>query len=141
MTIAELLAEISTSQERIWAILQYWSSVSFGLIIAMHMIQTQLKWVLVSALLLIYSAFSAFCVYYVMQANALAFYLNQQAYILIDELQTQGNDFSLVRDGLEASWSSGFVGASSFFLAGVGLFFLTNAYAIYRQLVIREEAS
>jgi len=76
-----------------------------------------------------------------MQANALAFYLNQQAYILIDELQTQGNDFSLVRDGLEASWSSGFVGASSFFLAGVGLFFLTNAYAIYRQLVIREEAS
>jgi hypothetical protein len=60
--------------------------------------------------------------------------------MLIDELQNQGQDFGLVRDGLNAVYSSSNIGALAFFPATLGLLLVTIGYAIYRQLVIRREA-
>lgn len=36
MTEAEVLAEVTSHGDRIWSIVQYWSSISFGLLIAAH---------------------------------------------------------------------------------------------------------
>ena len=141
MTIAQLLSELSSSQERIWAIIQYWSSVSFGLIIAMHVIQTQLKWTIVSALLIIYSAYSNFCLSYANQANIQAIGAYQQASALLAELQAQGEDLTMMREALEAGFSNAEFSLISVIVAAIGLFLITIAYTIYRQLTVRREAS
>jgi hypothetical protein len=141
LTIAELLSELSTNQERIWAIIQYWSSVSFGLIIAMHMIQTQLKWAIVSALLLTYAVYSLFCAFFVQQASTLAGAASRQAGELLADLQTQGKDLTIMREGLTASFSGAFWALNASGVAMIGLFLITIAYTIHRQLVVREEAS
>ncbi len=139
MTIAQLLAEMSTSQERIWAILQYWSSVSFGLIVAMHVIQSQLKWVVVSLLLIVYTCYTTFCLFFLRQAIIMAEGASAQARIMLTELKTQGSDMTIMREAMEASFSNYNYAATLGFLVPIGLYLITIAYTVYRQIEIRRE--
>lgn len=141
MTIAQLLAEMSTSQERIWAIMQYWSSVSFGLIVAMHVIQSQLKWVIVSLLLIVYTCYTTFCLFFLRQAIVMAEGASAQARVLLNELKNQGADLTIMREAMEASFSNYDYAATLGFFAPIGLYILTIAYTVYRQIEIRREAS
>ena len=140
MTLAELLSELGASQERIWFILQYWSSVSFGLIVGMHIIRNKLHWVVVSILLSVYSAYSFFCLIWISQANRLANGAADQAAARFIELQNQGEDVGILYEAFTASsgiGSSGIVGS----IAMIGLFASTVSYTVYRQWTIRSEAS
>jgi len=140
LTIAQLLAEMSTSQERIWAIIQYWSSVSFGLIVAMHVIQSQLKWVIVSLLLILYTCYSSFCLFLLRQAIIMAEGASAQARVMLTELKTQGSDLTIMREAMETSASIYDFAATLGFVAPIGLYLLTIGYTVYRQIEIRRES-
>jgi hypothetical protein len=119
--------------------MQYWSSVSFGLIVAMHVIQSQLKWVIVSLLLIVYTCYSAFCLFFLRQAIVMAVGASAQATVMLTELKTQGADLTIMREAMDASFSNYDYAATLGVLAPAGLYLLTIAYTVYRQIEIRRE--
>jgi hypothetical protein len=58
MTEAEILAEVSAHGDRLWSVLQYWTSVSFGLLIAAHFAAERINKYALLGFLLLYTAFS-----------------------------------------------------------------------------------
>ena len=58
MTEAEIFADMAAHGDRVWSILQYWTSVSFGLLVAAHFAADQLNKYALFILLFLYSAFS-----------------------------------------------------------------------------------
>ena len=58
MTEADLLEQIHSSGGMVWSLLQYWTSVSFGILIAAHLAAKRLSWVVLSAFAVIYTLFT-----------------------------------------------------------------------------------
>lgn len=58
MTEAEILADMAGHGDRIWAMLQYWTGVSFGLLVAAHFAADRLNKYALFILLLLYTAFT-----------------------------------------------------------------------------------
>jgi hypothetical protein len=66
---------------------------------------------------------------------------SHQARIILGELKTQGADLTLLREAMKASSSCYDLAAVLRFVAPTGLFLITVAYTLYRQVVVRREAS
>ncbi len=54
MTEAEILAELTSHGDRIWSIMQYWTSISFAVLIAAHLTAARISWIVIAIFLLIY---------------------------------------------------------------------------------------
>jgi hypothetical protein len=64
-----------------------------------------------------------------------------QARVMLTELKTQGADLTIMREAMEASFSNYDYAATLGFFAPIGLYLLTIAYTVYRQIEIRRETS
>ena len=58
MSEAEIVYQLSEAYNRMWGMLQWWTSISFGVFITAHLAVKKLNGFLVTILLLLYSAFS-----------------------------------------------------------------------------------
>ena len=58
MTEVELLAQQSSAGDFLWSLLQYWTGVSMGVLIAAHLAASRLGWVIIAIFLVTYIAFS-----------------------------------------------------------------------------------
>jgi hypothetical protein len=61
MTEAELVAQMAAHGDRLWSITQYWTSVSFGILIAGHFAADRIHWSILVFFGLLYLAFSDAC--------------------------------------------------------------------------------
>ena len=58
MSEAEILAQINSVGEFLWSLLQYWTSVSIGVLIGSHFVASRLNSVIIALFLLIYVLFT-----------------------------------------------------------------------------------
>jgi hypothetical protein len=58
MPEAELVSHVYSSQEAIWSLLQYWTSVSMGVLIGAHFVASRLNRLVIAFFLVIYISFS-----------------------------------------------------------------------------------
>ncbi len=140
MSIAELFAELGTHRERIWLIIQFWSSVSFGLIIAVHIIQTRFHWFVTLLLISLYTVYTIFCMRFVQEANIIAGGFIQELNLRLSNLPSTTESLSEVQQAFELA-SYEFAGTTYAPFAIGGLFITVISYIIYRQLQIRRDAS
>ena len=61
MTEAEILAQLAVHGDRLWSILQYWTSVSFGMLIAGHFAADRMHWLALVLFCTLYILFSRNC--------------------------------------------------------------------------------
>ena len=54
MTEAEILADLTSHGDRIWSIMQYWTSISFAVLIAAHLTAARISWLVIAIFLVIY---------------------------------------------------------------------------------------
>ena len=54
MTEAEILAELTSHGDRIWSIMQYWTSISFAVLVAAHLTAARISWIVIAIFLVIY---------------------------------------------------------------------------------------
>lgn len=58
MSEAEILAQINSVGEFLWSLMQYWTSVSIGVLIGSHFVASRLNGVIIALFLLIYVLFT-----------------------------------------------------------------------------------
>ena len=58
MTEAEIVEQLATPGDRIWSIFQYWTSVSFAILIAGHFSAERIHWLVLVFLGILYASFS-----------------------------------------------------------------------------------
>ena len=58
MTEYEILYLLSETYDRVWELIQYWSSVSFGYLILAHVAAPRLNLIIIAVLSILYVAFS-----------------------------------------------------------------------------------
>jgi hypothetical protein len=58
MTEVELLAQQASAGSLLWSLLQYWTGVSMGVLIAAHLAASRLSWVIIAILLVVYITFT-----------------------------------------------------------------------------------
>ena len=58
MTEAEILEQLATHGDRVWSIVQYWTSVSFAMLIAGHFAADRVHWLVLIWFGLLYAAFT-----------------------------------------------------------------------------------
>ena len=58
MTEAEIVAQMATHGDRVWMVLQYWTSISFAVLVASHLTKGQVNGWVVAIALIFYAAFS-----------------------------------------------------------------------------------
>lgn len=131
MTIAELLTALSSAQERIWLISQYWTSVSFGLIIAAYVISKKLHFVMTATVLMFYVAFTIFCTTLARQAIVLCEGIFVEIHLKLDQLEANGEALDNVRRGLVEGFEHYNLPVAYF--AFGGLFFTVIAFVSYSQ--------
>ena len=61
MTETEIVGQLAVHGDRIWSILQYWTSVSFGILVAGHFAANRIHWSVLILFSALYSAFSNAC--------------------------------------------------------------------------------
>jgi hypothetical protein len=131
MTVAELLAALSTAQERLWLISQYWTSVSFGLIIAAYVVSKKLHIVMTTTVLVIYAAFTFFCLILLRQAVVLCEGIYWEVQLKLDQLEANGEPLDNVRRGLVEGFELYNLTIGYFVFGGV--FFTVIAFVTYSQ--------
>jgi hypothetical protein len=131
MTMAELMAALSTAQERIWLISQYWTSVSFGLIIAAYVVSKKLHIVMMTTVLVFYVAFTVFCASLARQAIVLCEGIFWEIQLKLDQLEANGEALDNIRRGFDEGFE--YYNLSIANLAFGGLFFTVIAFVTYSQ--------
>jgi hypothetical protein len=58
MSEAELVSNVFSSNELIWSLMQYWASVSMGVLIGSHFVASRLNRIVLASFLVIYISFS-----------------------------------------------------------------------------------
>jgi hypothetical protein len=61
MTEAELVAQMAAHGDRLWSIAQYWTSVSFGILIAGHFAAERVHWLALVFFGMLYLVFTSVC--------------------------------------------------------------------------------
>jgi hypothetical protein len=130
MTEAEILADIASHGDRVWAILQYWTSVSFGLLVASHFAAEQVNKYALIALLLIYSFFT-FTLYQMLHFDQ---GMILSALAQFETMVDAGASLSLVAQNIIVT--SPMASVTPFdrairVLMGAGLYFVSIIYPIY----------
>ena len=139
MSLAELLAELSSSQERLWTILQFWSSVSSGLIIAVYVIDKKVQIALTYSVLFVYSAYTYFCLVLLIQAGTLIEGLVENIELELNLLESQQNVVSPLAEGFRSGWQG--YSPIPILVAYLGLYFLAAGFTLYRQHGPRDKAA
>ena len=130
MNETEIVGQLAVHGDRIWSVLQYWTSVSFGIMVAGHFAADRIHWSVLALFGLLYIAFSNVCLDM----------LNFDSSTIragLDQLQSMAdNGAALGRIGqnfVENSPLSNQTLLSQFFwiLTGFGLFLTTLAYPAY----------
>ena len=58
MTEVEILSEMTTHGDRIWSILQYWTGVCFGILVAAHLTAWRVSLIVIAVFLTVFSLFT-----------------------------------------------------------------------------------
>ena len=132
MMILEMLAEAGAAQDRMWMIMQYWTSVSFGLLIAAYLAAARIASVALYSLVAVYCSFSYFCWSLLQQAIALLVGLLKSIQLVYEQLPAEDSHLLPIGEGLQEGWQ-GFssTGAAPVFVALFGLFLFVNLFSIY----------
>lgn len=125
MSEAEIVYQLSENFNRIWSMLQWWASISLGLIVLAHVASERLNGFLVIVVVTLYSAFS-FYVFQLMNRN----YESVQGYVSdLQNIVKSGNDLASGTLAYMQPQSSIVVALVIFTLWGT--FAGSNAYLIY----------
>ncbi|NCF17231.1 MAG: hypothetical protein GWP63_03255 [Haliea sp.] len=60
MTEADLLEHLLSNGDLLWSQMQYWTSVSFGVLIAAHLAAKRLSWIILIGFVVLYTIFSSY---------------------------------------------------------------------------------
>jgi hypothetical protein len=60
MTEADLLEHLLSTADLLWSQIQYWTSVSFGALIAAHLAAKRLSWIILIGFVALYTIFSSY---------------------------------------------------------------------------------
>lgn len=130
MTEAEILTEIAVHGDRIWAIMQYWTSVCFGLLIAAHLTAARVSGYVIAIFLILYSIFT----FQLMTMLRFDMKVIQAGIMELERLADSGETLGLTA---QAVVENGPVAHDTWYtlllrrVTGVGMFIATIAYPIY----------
>ena len=130
MTEEALLQQLIAHADILWSQTQYWTSVSFGILIASHLAAKHLNWFVLATFIFIYTMFT------VVVGQVLVLQIDNIAAIGADleALQQQGGELSnIARSVMENSPvinDNAIVRSMRRFMS-LGMFLLTIGYACY----------
>ncbi len=103
MSEADLLEQISARSDSIWTLVQFWISLSFAAIVAIHYSSKQLSGLLIATLLLLYTGYSLTIL------RSLATHSDSQgaAWSMMVEMESAGTLSPLGSQSLESSRKPG----------------------------------
>lgn len=90
MTEAELLAEYALRIDRVWSMAQWWASVTFAVLLAVHLGIRTLNKPIVSIIIALYTVFTAF-VALTIHANSENVLAIKSSLLALEELTTLGS--------------------------------------------------
>lgn len=137
MTEAQILVDMGVHGDRVWSIMQFWTSVSFGILIAAHFAAERLNLFVLVVILLLYTSFSLSLARMLQFDQGIIFAGIQQLQLL-----AQSGSLSLV--GQKVLATSPLVSDTSFFVLlrmfmTLGLFITTIVYSIYSFLQAKQQ--
>jgi hypothetical protein len=130
MTEADILAQITVYAEQISANMQYWTSVSFGVLVAAHLTKGQVSGVIIAFALIFYAGFTW------LMASTTLFQIGiiKSGVLALAQLAESGQTLSLIGEEAIRSGPLANTTASTLFARRavlLGMFLLTCAYPIY----------
>ena len=127
MTEAEVIFQISEVANRLWMLLQWWASISFGVLIVAHIASNQLNLFLTVVILFLYSAYSVYMF-------DLAEYNNSIYFAFGADLQNMSDAGIELTAGASANIVQPELGYSIGPVVFVGTYLSVNAYLIYSYI-------
>ena len=130
MTEADILAQITAYGDQISASMQYWTSVSFGVLVAAHLTRGQVSGFIVAVALIFYIGFT----WLIASTMLFALGMIRSSVLALLQLAESGQTLSLIA---EQAIRNGpvFTATASILIARravlLGMFLLTCAYPIY----------
>lgn len=130
MTETEIVGQLAVHGDRIWSILQYWTSVSFGILVAGHFAANRMHWSVLILFGALYSAFSSVCLdMFVFDASTIRAGLHQ-----LQSMADRGEPLGQIgQNFIESSPLANQTLLNRIFWSfmGLGLFLTTLAYPAY----------
>ena len=139
MTEAEILEQVVTHGDRIWSIFQYWTSVSFAILIAGHFAAERIHWVVLAFFGTLYASFSLFFADMIQfDANVISAGLDQ-----LQQMVEEGEQIGLmaqtfIAEGPLSKQNKSLLLIVATRFAFLGLFVATLVYPTYCHVKLRK---
>lgn len=127
MTEAEVIFQIAEVANRLWMLLQWWASISFGVLIVAHIASNQLNLFLTVVILFLYSAYSVYMF-------DLVEYNNNIYFAFVADLQNMSDAGIELTAGAAANIVQPDLGYFIGPVVFVGTYLSVNAYLIYSYI-------
>jgi hypothetical protein len=142
MTEAEILEQLATHGDRMWSILQYWTSVSFAILIAGHFTADRIHWLVLAFFGILYACFSLLFTNMVQfDSSVITAGLDH-----LQQMAEEGQQLSLIgqtfiSESPLSKQNPSLVTSSAMRLAFIGLFLATLVYPTYCHLKSKNSPS
>lgn len=139
MTEAEILEQLATHGDRVWAILQYWTSVSFAILIAGHFSAARMHWLVLIFIGMLYVSFTfMFTEMLQFDASVIRAGLDQLQKIVEEDKQLSLIGHAFITEAPLNQQNRSLLTISANRLAFLGLFLVTLVYPAYCHLKSRK---